>query len=81
MTSDAASSSVPGTSIGAGRSDRVSGTERAASTSPTAATGTLTRNTERQPALSPNTEESGAAATSTPPRIWPATIESPAVAP
>lgn len=72
---------MPGTSTGAGRSERVSGTVRAASTSPTAATGTFTRNTERQPALSPNTDDSGAAATRTPPRIWPATMESPAVAP
>ncbi|OKI70385.1 hypothetical protein AMK14_14580 [Streptomyces sp. TSRI0445] len=81
MTRDRARSRVPGTSTGAGRSERVSGTARAARTSPTTTTGTFTRNTDRQPALSPNTEAIGAAATSTPPRIWPTTIDSPAVAP
>ncbi|MDF9872524.1 hypothetical protein OKW18_004662 [Streptomyces pratensis] len=81
VTSERASRSVPGTSTGAGRSERLSGTERTARTSPTTATGTFTRNTDRQPALSPRTEDSGAAETRTPPRICPATMESPAVAP
>lgn len=81
VTRDRARRSVPGTSTGAGRSERVSGTARAARIRPTTATGTFTRDTDRHPALSPNTEDIGAAATSTPPRIWPATMESPAVAP
>ncbi len=74
-TRDRASSSVPGTSTEAGRSERVSGTARTASTSPRITTGTLTRNTERQP------EPATSAATRTPPRICPATMDSPAVAP
>ncbi|MGC0340903.1 hypothetical protein RKD20_005937 [Streptomyces sp. SLBN-8D4] len=66
---------MPGPSTGSGRGERVSGIVRTARTRPTTTTGTFTRNAARQlvPAMS--------AATRTPPRIWPATMARPAVAP
>lgn len=75
VSRDAARSTVPGPSTGSGCSERVSGTARAVRKRPTRTTGTFTRNTDRQPV--PNTS----AAMRTPPRIWPATMDRPAVAP
>ncbi|CAM5377421.1 hypothetical protein SANTM175S_07155 [Streptomyces antimycoticus] len=66
---------MPDTSTGAGRFERVSGTVRTARIRPITATGTLTRKTARHPVPAMS------AATSTPPRICPATMDRPAVAP
>ena len=74
-TSVTASSTVPGRSTRAGSSERVSGTDFHASTSATAAMGTLTRKIDRQPV------PARSAATSTPPSTCPTTLAMPAVAP
>ena len=74
-TSDPASSTAPGTSGRRAPGSLVSGTNRRPAISAQAATGMLTKNTERQ--LQPNRF----AAVSTPPRTRPTAEAKPSIAP